>query len=135
MLQDEVVTMGKTIHDLREMLCDELESLTDKGNMNAERLKMIDMLTHSIKSIDTIVAMDRGGYSNKYSYDNDRTYSDSRNGGRSYTSGRYDDRYSDGYSRDDMKASMVHKLNDMMREAESDKDREAIRRCIEQMGA
>ena len=112
--------MGKSIHDLREMLCEELENMTEKrGALTADRLKLIDMLTHSIKSIDTIVAMEDSGYSN----------------GRSYTSRRSDGRYTrdDRYSRDDVKTHLMRQLEDMMDEVHSDKEREAIRRCMEQM--
>lgn len=112
--------MGKSIHDLREMLCEELERMTERrGTLSPDKLKLIDMLTHSIKSIDTIVAMEDSGYSN--------TYREERHdGGRSYTSRR-------GYSRDDAKTHLMHQLEDMLDEVHSDKEREAIRRCMEQM--
>ena len=120
--------MGKSIHDLREMLCEELESITEHGSLSGEKLKMVDMLTHSIKSIDTIVAMEEAGYSNdSYAY---RSNNDSyRNGGRRYSR---DDRYNrdDRYSRDE---GLMHKFEQMLNETSSEKEREMIKRFMEQM--
>ena len=106
--------MGHSIYDLREMLCEELENMTEKGSLSPDRLKTIDMLTHSIKSIDTIIAMENSGYSN--------TYRDSN---------RYTTRRTDGrYSRD---THLMRQLEDMLSEVHSDKERDAIKRCMEQM--
>lgn len=97
------------------MLETELMTTADHG-LSADRIKIIDMLTHSIKSIDTILAMRDTGYANtyrpQYSY-----------GDRSY---RYD-----GYSRSD--GDIRARLTDMMHNAGSEQEREALRRCIEQM--
>ena len=113
--------MGRSIYDLREMLCEELENMTEKGSLSPDRLKTIDMLTHSIKSIDTIIAMEGSGYSNTYHDDRySNRYSTRRNmGGR--------------YSRDDAKTHLMHQLEDMLDEVHSDKEREAIRNCMDQM--
>lgn len=56
----------KHIEQLREMLCEELDDLTKKGKLSVDSLDAIDMITHSIKSIDTILAMEESGYSNTY---------------------------------------------------------------------
>ena len=73
----------KSMEDLRDMLCEELHNITEQGEISTSSLDIIDKLTHSIKSIDTIMAMEESGYSN------DRGYS------------RYDGsyRYDDGYGR------------------------------------
>jgi hypothetical protein len=113
----------KSIYDLREMLCEELENMTEQRSLSGDKLKVIDMLTHSIKSIDTIIAMENSGYSNDYHDDRDR--------GRSYAARRRDDR--GRYSRDDAHTHLKHQLEDMLDEVHSDKEREAIKRCIEQM--
>lgn len=42
---------------LRTMLVDELDRMVMKGNLNEVTLDAVDKLTHAIKSIDTIVAM------------------------------------------------------------------------------
>ena len=58
------------MHELREMLCRELEEVVEQGELTTGSLEVIDKLTHSIKSIDTIVAMEEAGYDSDYrSYD------------------------------------------------------------------
>ena len=47
---------------LRDMLCDELDEITRKGELSDRSLDEIDKLTHSIKSIDAIMAMEDGKY-------------------------------------------------------------------------
>ena len=49
--------------ELREMLCKELDGITDMGEISNATLDAINKLTHSIKSIDTILAMK--GYDHK----------------------------------------------------------------------
>lgn len=58
----------KHIMQIRDMLCDELDDIAKKGQLTADSLDAVDMLTHSIKSIDTILAMEESGYSNDYKY-------------------------------------------------------------------
>lgn len=91
----------KHIEQLRDMLCEELDSITKKGKLTVDSLDAVDMITHSIKSIDTIMAMEEAGYSN--SYPGRRYYYDdgySRRG--SYARGRNRNRDSMGrYSRND----------------------------------
>jgi hypothetical protein len=49
----------RMMEDLREMLCDELDAIVRKdGEISDRDLDIIDKLTHSIKSIDTIEAME-----------------------------------------------------------------------------
>ena len=43
--------------ELREMLSAELDTIVGKGDISTGTLDLIDKLTHSIKSIDTILAM------------------------------------------------------------------------------
>lgn len=128
----------KRMEELKEMLCDELDDIAAKGTISAGDLDAIDKLTHSIKSIETIMAMK--GYSNDYmngrSYanrDGDGRYSRNsyaRNGGNSRGYSRR------GYSRNDYsygRDEMVEELRELMEDAETEKEREAIRHCIEQM--
>ncbi len=69
--------MSKDLYELRDMLMDELEKITSKGELTAGSLETVDKLTHSIKSIDTICAMEEAG--------GDYSYND---GGSSYARGR-----------------------------------------------
>lgn len=97
----------KHIEQLRDMLCEELDEMTKKGKLTVDSLDAIDMLTHSIKSIDTILAMEDAGYSNGYSgrryyYDDGYSRRGSYNNNGSYAGGRGRRRDSNGrYSRGD----------------------------------
>lgn len=86
------------LEELREMLMKELEECTKKG-LSASSLDIIDKLTHSIKSIDTIMAM--GDYSQESGNSYGRSYRRGRDSMGRYMdnrSGRYRD---DGYSGDE----------------------------------
>lgn len=114
------------MEELREKLVKELEELSSKGEMSMGSLDAIDKLTHSIKSIDTILAM--SGYSgDEYAYDYNR--------GRSYkrdSMGRYArDTYSrarsyDGYSRDDAKREISETLKELSRTAKDGESKRMI---------
>lgn len=68
---------------IKEMLCEELDNVTKKGELSAGSLEIIDKLTHSIKSLATIIAMEESsGYSGReYS----RTYDGGNMNGNSMT--------------------------------------------------
>lgn len=141
--------MGMHIEELRDMLCEELDKIAKKGELSAGMLETVDKLTHSIKSIDTIMAMEEAGYSEdggSYEYDgsyargrgeNARRDSMGRYSRNSYARGnqgvvRGGGRNNRGYSRDD-KEWMVEQLEDMMEEAKDSKTKEALRKAIRQM--
>ena len=44
------------MEELKEMLCEELDKITKKGELSAGSLDVVDKLTHSIKSIDTKIS-------------------------------------------------------------------------------
>lgn len=130
----------KAMEDLREMLCKELEEITMKGGLTAGDLDAVDKLTHSIKSIDTIIAMEGAdGYSNGGYMDGG--YYDDGNYNRNYSArGRYSRRDSRGrymrnssMYRDNGKSRMVQMLHDMMEDAPDEKTRRAIDTAIMQM--
>lgn len=94
------------MEELRDMLCEELEKLTKTKELSAGSLDAVDKLTHSIKSIDTILAMEEAGYSNDWQHDGMHNYSGARgrNGytrrdsmGRYSREGRSYGRYSRNY--------------------------------------
>lgn len=127
--------MGKELHELREMLMDELSSITGKGELTAGSLDTVDKLTHSIKSIDTICAMEEA---DGYSYDgmnySDRgmSYADRNRDSRgrySRTGNRYSRR---GYSRADKK-ELVEELRELMNETSDSRSRMAIQNAIHDM--
>ncbi len=134
----------KMLDDLRECLFTELDKIAREKSINATSLEHIHKLTDSIKNIYKIEMLDEGGYSEagewhaNGSYGNESSYA---NRGQHYVRGHYsrDDGYSGRrdsrgrYSRDGGRSDMLEHLRDMMNDADNDKDREAIRRCLKQI--
>jgi len=127
------------IYELKEMLCGELEQMMQKkSNFNID---LIDKLTHSLKSVETIIAMYEADNSNSYGYNGYNR----GNGNRSYRRNSYDggnggsynnyrmNRRTYNYSRDDGKQEMISDLHEMLNEAGSEKERNAIMQCIEKL--
>ena len=75
--------------ELEEMLCDEIDKITERGELNGSSLDMLDKLTHTLKSVKTIEAMD--GYSED-GYDHDGM-SYARRRAKRDSMGRYTERY------------------------------------------
>lgn len=112
------------MYELKDMLCEELKHIADKGELTAGSLDTIDKLTHSIKSIATIMAMEDSGYSRDY-VDRYRGASYARRGRYSRRGGRY--------SRDDEKEKMIEKLEKMMHETTDASAKQAIEQAIDAM--
>lgn len=136
------------MEDIREMLMKELEKYSKKGELSAGSLEIIDKLTHAIKSIDTIMAMEDSGYSNEsgYSYARgrgvgarrDSTGRYSRRDGMSYEDGSYargGRGYSRerGYSRDDAKEDLAMDLKELRMESRDPETSRMIDKWIEQL--
>ena len=117
----------KTYHDLKDMLCEELDEITRKGELTAGSLDTVDKLTHSIKSLETIIAMNEAqdGESGYYPYM-----------GRSYQRrdmrGRYS-RDNRGYSRDDSRDGMIHDLRELMQDAPDEHTRKRFQSFIREL--
>ena len=131
--------MSNKIYELREKLMRELEMLSDEKALTPEKLNHIDTLAHAIKCIDTVCAMEERGYSR-----DDRYYGNSYRPNRSYNSyadGRmptldrmyYDNSY--GYSQHDPHSDMMYRLEDMLKMAQTEKEREAIRACMNKLNS
>lgn len=130
------------MEELREMLCEELDKITKKGELSAGSLDVIDKLTHSIKSIDTIIAMEDAGYSNEsgYSYARGRgrnarrdsmgRYSNNRGGSYDDMPYRNDDR---GYSRHDAKEELAMGLKDLKMDSKDPELSRMVDRWIKQL--
>lgn len=117
--------------ELKEMLKKELKEITKKGELSAGSLDTVDKLTHSLKSIETIMAMDNHSHRSSYnSYDN----SYARRGRDGDGDGRYsEDRYSRAsyeYSRDGATKAMKMKLEEMLEGPISENSRLAIMDCL-----
>lgn len=126
----------KNMDELREMLCEELEKITKKGELSAGMLDVIDKLTHSIKSIDTIMAMDEAGYSNEAgsSYARGRGRNARRDSmGRYSSRGRsYEGRSYDDYSYDEEKMQLKEKLHEAMQYADEG-EKAMIKKIVERV--
>ena len=120
----------KAMYDLRNMLCDELDELARKGELGAGDLEIAHKLTGTIKNIDKIEMMEDDGYSRggdwhpgmRGAYDRDM--SNARRGTH-YVRGHY--------SRADGAEHMRTQLNDMMRETDDERVRDALRRAVSLM--
>lgn len=121
------------MEELREKLVKELEELSSKGELSMGSLDAIDKLTHSIKSIDTILAM--SGYSgDEYAYEGsyNRGRSSKRDSMGRYARDNYSrDNYSrarsyDGYSRDDSKREISETLKELSRTAKDGESKRMI---------
>ena len=127
------------MHELKEKLCDELEEIANKGELGAGDLEIVHKLTDTIKNLDKIEMLEDGGYSQAGDWEIEgRAY----NRGNSYARRKRDSmgRYSrdgrmmrGGYSRHDAKEAMMDQMEDLMAQAGSEKEREAIRRCMGQL--
>lgn len=117
------------LENLRDTLCEELERLAKKEEINMSDLDMIDKLSHSIKNLDKILHESSYGYSyNSYA----RRGRDGDNDGR-YNEGRSRDGYSNRDSYANYSREMSDKLRRMMNETSSDRERDVIMRCISKL--
>ena len=135
------------LEDIRDMLYDELDCVASEGQLTKGNLDIVDKLTHALKSIETIIAMndyDGNSYRNgtNMRYENGGSYSRGnmryagrgsrnsyRNNGGSYNNGSYRGRY----SREESKEKMIEKLQEYMEETDSDRIRESINKVISQI--
>ena len=127
--------MKHNFEEMKELLSEELDKLTNKQDLTLGRLDTIDKLAHSIKSLATIIAMEESngksktGYSREYSrnsYDNGNSYEDRRSygmdegasGARHYyrdSMGRFSG--DEGYSGTRSKDNFMEKLHLLVKEA------------------
>ena len=118
------------LYDLKDLICEELDKINKKHDINPGELEMAYKAVDIIKDITTIEAM--VDYGDEYSYDDDMSYArnrdsmgrySSRRGRRSYDSGNYSNRrsYNDrmsmdgGYSGAESKEEMMRKIDEMQR--------------------
>lgn len=143
---------------LKGKICKEIDKQAEKGELTAQSLDIIHKLTDTLKNIYKIKMLEeqsengysedggwmaRGIYGRGNSYDGEMNYPrDSYDGGMSYARRGGGNRrgthyvrghYSrDGYSQHDSD-DMIGNLHEMMQKASSEKEREAIRKCISQI--
>lgn len=135
------------LYCLRDMLNTELDNVVANSQGNIP-LDVVDKITHSLKSIETIIAMKEGS-SAKYNYNNyNNSYTDGGNsyGNQSYggympasyaNAGRnYNNRYNNyrmNRSYGNGKEEMMNELHEMMNEAKSEQEKQAFQQFINQM--
>lgn len=127
----------ENLHKMKELLERELDGYCKRGELSAGSLDVIHKITDTIKNIDKIMMLEGGG---EYSrgggrpilYDNWDSYSGPR-AGTHYVAGYYRREDGEGYTREDGRDVMRRRIHEMM-EGASDKDREALRRCLDSMG-
>lgn len=110
----------KSMYDLRDMLCKELEEITRKGELGAGDLDIVHKLTDTIKNIDKIEAIEEDGYSGRLDEHDMRGRS---RRGTHYVRGHY--------SRDGGIDNMKRQLQEMLDNADDDSIRRAIQRCMD----
>lgn len=110
----------KSMYDLRDMLCKELEEITRKGELGAGDLDIVHKLTDTIKNIDKIEAMGEDGYSSRLDEHDMRGRS---RRGTHYVRGRY--------FRDGGIDNMKRQLQEMLDNADDESIRRAIQRCMD----
>lgn len=149
------------LNELREMLMEELNKCASKGELSAGSLDVVDKLTHAIKSIDTILAMEEAGYSNEGGYSgargrgryakrdsmgryssrggsynayDDGSYDDMSYEGGSYRGGRGGNRggYSRNY-RDGAKDELKMELKDIAMDTNDPEAKQMIHRWIKEL--
>ena len=126
---------------LRDKLCNELDEIARKGELGAGDLEIVHKLTDTIKNIGKIEMQEEdGGYSQAGDWEMEGRGSYNR--GSSYRGRKRDNmgRYSregrggrGGYSRHDAKEAMMEQMEALMDQAGSEREREAIRRCMGQI--
>ena len=129
---------------LRNTLCNELEEFASKGELNTGDLDVIHKLTDTIKNTYKIEMYEDGGDSRGGEWEADMRGAYGRgnsyaNRGQHYVRGHYSrdgeggGHSQRGYSREGSREEMLDKLQMMYENARNEKEREALRRCLEQM--
>lgn len=135
----------RSMEELKNLLCDELDTIAEKGEISVGDLEAVEKLTTSIKNIDKIIMADRYSYEGESygdsygeSYDrgnNDRgSYRDGRSYGDGYgnrTSSRSRHYVRGHYSYADEAGMISEKLEKMMDGGQmNQKDKEVLRQAL-----
>ena len=136
----------KALYELKDKLQDELDEIARKPEMGAGDLELVHKLTDTIKNIDKICALEEDGkYSEAGDYEG-ASYgrgSSYANRGKHYVRGHYSrdgrggysrDGRMGGYSRHDSKEAMMEQAQEMMDNATTERERDAIRRFMSELG-
>lgn len=116
---------------LKDMLERELDEIVRKGDISTSSLDKLDKLTHSIKSVDTIVAMERHGDEHSGRYYRDNSYGNSY--GNSYERGRTGNVPRDSMGRYSGDGDMISMLEEHARRADNPMKRREIESFMERI--
>ena len=118
------------LHELKDMLCEELEEYGSKGKLDVGSLDVVDKLAHAIKNIDKIIEFaEEEGYSGRMASDGmggmsyRRSYAGRRGNVKRDAMGRYSRAESD----------FMTDLRELMEEAPNDHMRQKIQSIISDM--
>ena len=125
----------ESYEQLKKILCTEIDNSVDdimrKGKMSIEDLEIVDKLTHGLKSLVTIIAMEDSGYSYDTGYSGiHRGNNISRYNDMGYSNGRYSNRM---YSRDEGKTHMIQQFEKLMNDTSTQEEREVIQSAINRL--
>lgn len=126
----------KSMYDLRDMLCKELDEISRKGELGAGDLDIVHKLASTIKNLDKIEAMEGDGYSHNGDYSRGGDWQADMRGtyGRGSSYARRGTHYVRGhYSRADSMEHLREQINDMMRETDNERVKDALRRAMDMM--
>ena len=132
----------KSLEQLRDMLCMELDEIADKGELSAGDLDTAHKLTDTIKNIDKIEMLESGDYSEDGGWEARGNYSRADNYpmnpvsyGRMSRSGERGSSYARGrYSRADGMEHIAVKLRELMRDGNLNaRQQETIKAALKEM--
>ena len=122
---------------IKEMIYREMDGISDEGQLTFDCVQALGEMVDILKDISTVEAMEDSnyGYSNNDGYSQrGRKYYDGNSYGRGGNGGSMRSSYGSGYSRDDgTKRDMIQKLENLWNEARDDRDKDAIKRLLDQM--
>lgn len=139
----------RAMYELKDRLCKELEEISQQKDITESSLDIIDKLTHSIKSLETILAMKESGrYNSRDSYNSRDNYSNETyvdHNGRSMIStmgdyserrgrdamGRYTSR--DGYSGHGNHEELKHELENIYQYTKDEQSRNMIQKWLKEL--
>lgn len=129
--------MEKLYRDATKLLEKEIKEVVERGEIDPGSLDVMYKVLDNIKDISIICAMkkEEDDYSERYMYDDDSSYARGRYSRRGYANrGSYDGSYDsyDSYGRGSYRGySRTEELENMLRDAKTEKERELIRQLME----
>ena len=128
------------MYKIEQMLCDALDSIADDGKLTRDSLNDVDKITHSLKSLKAVMAMEEysgDDYSRDYSNDYSGRMSSSRDSMGRYSrdnENSYQNSYRSERSYGRMSGNdMMSMLEDMLRNATDTKERKTIQKIMDHM--